>query len=222
MDILPTLEEILTSEPLARVIAYLAAILETRAADGDWSALAHSVLASHIEARHRCLNLMVFGYGFPVEQAVRLNRLRRLMEFFNDSLISSLPPIGNVDLYGFDIPLVQHQQKQFRNYPVSEPIDQVRVQSLVSTIDQSLRRDHNHPAANPRLNENIAEAVLALMPPELFDSFGLGTQSSSTGYFACSQRHRNANQRYRSSVGSPIRYSYSTSTPPHRKIATRS
>ena len=173
MDILPTLEEILTSEPLVRVIAYLAAILETRAADGDWSALAHSVLASHIEARHRCLNLMVFGYGFPVEQAVRLNRLRRLMEFFNDSLISSLPPIGNVDLYGFDIPLVQHQQKQFRNYPVSEPIDQVRVQSLVSTIDQSLRRDHNHPAANPRLNENIAEAVLGLMPPELFDSFGL-------------------------------------------------
>lgn len=172
-EILPTLEEILTSEPLTRVVAYLAALLETRSADGDWSALSHSVLSSHVEARLRCLNLMVFGYGFPVEQAVRLNRLRRLMEFTNDCLISSLPALPEISAYSFDIPLVLNQQKQFRGYPISESIDRVRIRPLIASVEQSLMMDHAPQAANPRLNENIAEAALGMLPPECFDSFGV-------------------------------------------------
>ncbi len=172
VEILPTLEEILISEPLSRVTAYLAGLLELRQADGDWSALAHSVLGSHVEARLRCLNLMVFGYGLPVEQAVRLNRLRRLMEFTNDSLISSLPALPELDAYGFDIPLLKNQQKQFRRYPLSEGIDRVRIESLMASAERSLRMDHANQAANPRLNESIAESALGLLPPALFDSFG--------------------------------------------------
>lgn len=172
-DILPTLEEILASEPLTRVIAYMAALLELRSADGDWSALSHSVLASHIEARLRCLNLMVFGHGFPVEQAVRLNRLRRMMEFTSDCLISSLPTLPELDSYGFDIPLIVNQQKQFRLHPVSHGVERIRIETLVTSAERTIQRDHANQSANPRLNESIAEAALGLLPPELFDSFGL-------------------------------------------------
>ncbi len=179
-DILPTLQEILCSEPLTRTIAYLAAILETHSADGDWSPLAQSVLSSHVEARLRCLNLMVFGYGIPVEQAVRLNRLRRLMEFASDALISSLPPLRAIELYAFDVPLVLNQQKQFRSYPISEPIERVRVQILISGVEQALLMDHDQRTANPQLNENIAEAALGLLPKESFDSFGVSHTRTHT------------------------------------------
>lgn len=172
-EILPTLEEILASEPLSRVMAYLSALLELRSADGDWSALSHSVLASHVEARLRCLNLMVFGYGFPVEQAVRLNRLRRLMESTNDSLISSLPPLPQLDGYGFDLPFIVHQQAQLKSYPLSDAVDRVRLQCLVIGAVRSIQMDHMNAAANPRLNESIAESALGLLPSALFDSFGV-------------------------------------------------
>lgn len=183
-EILPTLEEILTSEPLSRVMAYLSALLEIRSSDGDWSALSHSVLASHVEARLRCLNLMVFGYGFPVEQAVRLNRLRRLMESTNDSLISSLPMLPQLDGYGFDIAFIVHQQTQLKAYPLSDGIDRVRLQCLVIGAVRSIQLDHGNLAANPRLNESIAESALGLLPPELFDSFGIarGRLTSSTSH----------------------------------------
>lgn len=172
-EILPTLEEILISEPLSRVTAYLSALLEIRLADGDWSALAHSVLASHIEARLRCLNLMVFGYGFPVEQAVRLNRLRRLMETTNDSLIGSLPSLPQLDGYGFDLPLIYRQQSGLSRSWESEGIDRIRLQCFVASALRSISMDHGKQSANPRLNANIAESAMGLLPPELFDSFGL-------------------------------------------------
>ncbi len=91
--ILPIMEDILVAEPLTRCIAYHARLLADRSIDSDFSTLANSVLSSHIEARHRCLHLLVFGEGLSVEHSVRLNRIRRELESFSDSLLGTLQPL---------------------------------------------------------------------------------------------------------------------------------
>lgn len=171
--ILPTLQEILISEPLSRTLAYLACYLERRAADTDWGALGDNVLGSHSEARQRCLNLMVFGYGLPVEGAVSLNRLRRLMEFYSDQLIGSLPSQVDLDHYAFDSVLVAQTQRDFRRYSVIGIEPQVRLMTISSTLMQLLNHDHEAQSANPVLNSNIAESAIGMLPAALFDSFGL-------------------------------------------------
>jgi hypothetical protein len=171
-DILPTLEEILLGEPLTRVVAYLSEILHQHEADADWAALAHSVLTSHIEARHRCLNLMVFGYGLPVERAVALNRVRREAEYFTDQLISSLPAGVALDEYVHDLELVKQQQRQFNKYPFRSSVQRLRQQSMYALLEQSTG-EMRRPAAHPRLNQNIAESALGMFPPQAFDSLGV-------------------------------------------------
>ena len=172
-EILPTLQEILVSEPLSRIIAYLAGWMEKRKADSDWGALAHSVLSNHVDARHRCLNLMVFGHGLSVESAVGLNRLRRVLEYFNDQLLGSLPPQATLDTYAFEPKLVASVQCEFRLYPVLGPLRSVRIMSLAMAVKQLLSSDHRAQSANPQLNESIAEAALAMWPPAAFDSLGV-------------------------------------------------
>ncbi len=171
-EITPTLQEVLISEPLTRVVAYLARLLEMRSADADWGALAHSCLSSHVETRHRCLSLMVFGYGLPVERAVGLNRLRRLMEFYTDQLLGSLPNLPNLELYAFEPEAVAETQRDYRRYSRVGPVPNVRLIALTTSLEHRLVRDHHNVAANPRLNASLAEAALGMLPPSLFDSFG--------------------------------------------------
>lgn len=172
-EIMPTLEEILVSEPLTRVIAYLARQMEKRGVDGDWGALTHGALANHVQARHRCLNLMVFGHGLPVEKAVGLNRLRRLAEFFNDQLLGALPPQSDLEHYAFEVSLVARAQRDYRCYAMSGPCQQVRLVTLSTAVRGLISSDHRLLSANPRLNENIAQAALAMLPATTFDSFGV-------------------------------------------------
>lgn len=172
-DILPTLQEILISEPLTRAVAYVTSHLEKDDSGSDWGALADSVLVNHVEARHRCLNLMVFGYGLPVEGAVGLNHLRRMIEFYSDQLLGALPPHRDLESYAFEPGLVAAAQRDYRRYSVAGPLPQVRLLSLATAIQQLLASEQLPPSPNSRLNESIAEAALAMLPPDLFDSFGV-------------------------------------------------
>lgn len=172
-EVVPTLQEILITEPLTRVVAYLTRFLELRGADADWGPLAHSAFGNHIEARHRCLNLMVFGYGLPVERAVTLNRLRRLLEFFTDHLLGAMPSQPELALYAFEPGRVACIQRDFRRYPMTGPLQQVRLQTLSASLTALISTDHHARGSNGRLNESIAESALAMLPAEAFDSFGL-------------------------------------------------
>ena len=172
--IVPALREILISEPLTRVMAYMARGLELRGADSDWGALAHGAMENHLEARHRCLNLMVFGYGLPVEQAVELNRLRRWVEFFSDQLLSAVPPLVPVANYAFEPQIVAAAQLEFKRYPMAGAMPAIRLNALNMSLQSLLTRESRMAAENPRMNLSVAEAALALLPPQVFDSFGVG------------------------------------------------
>lgn len=175
LRVLPILEEILLSEPLTRCIAHHANVLNEQMIDCDFSTLTASVLASHIEARHRCLHLLVFGEGLSVEHSVRLNRIRREMEYYTDSVLGTMPVLSNSESLCFD-PFWTEQMKQGCTPNNGQcdidsrglHLDNIR-HALIPTVANKLSATLPCSPTNQR----IGDAVLGLVPPEAFDSFGL-------------------------------------------------
>ncbi len=174
LQIIPIIEEILISEPLARSIAYHGRLLSERTIDNDLLALSQSVLSSHIEARHRCLHLIVFGEGLAVEHSKRLNGLRRAMEQFSDGLLSVLQPIGPPDPYSFD-PLAVHREQDTWQRTISSGWSPKRfyLAGLRAAIATAFDRRIAENSPSGSSNAKLHQAVLEFLPIDFFDSYGL-------------------------------------------------
>jgi hypothetical protein len=172
-EILPVIQEVLLSEPLARCVAYLAQVFDDREIDSSFAPLARNALSIQVEARHRCLHLIVFGQGLSVETAVKLNRLRRTVESYTDELLSSMPPIENLDEFCFDSVAVREAQAKWLQ---SGPSANQSAMLLANLLSEGLRRaltaDVDERVANLRMNVKLSQAVLGLLPETLFDPFG--------------------------------------------------
>lgn len=182
LQIMPVIEEVLLSEPLTRCIAYHGRLLADRQIDSDLSALSQSVLSSHVEARHRCLHLIVFGEGLAVEHSTRLNQIRRTLEGFNDSILSFLQPISSSDSYSFD-PVSVHNAQSARLNAHKNPIDSnlLQLSSLRIAFRMATTRRIASIAPSQHSNRKLYDAVLSFLPPGLFDSIGLPLSSFSAG-----------------------------------------
>ncbi|MFO1066451.1 MAG: hypothetical protein U0892_21545 [Pirellulales bacterium] len=143
------------------------------ALESDWAPLAYSALANQKEARNRCLNLIVFGQGLPVEHAVNLNRLRRMVEMVSDQLLSLLPTGEELSEYAFDPATVQAEQAILAGQSLLSPHAQFRSQVLSSSLVSAAAHALSPQVASPRLNQELAEAVTAMFPSVGFDDFGL-------------------------------------------------
>ena len=186
-EVMPVLQEILLTEPLTRTLACFAAQLEELHVSDEFAALFHSMLVSHIEARHRCLNLIVFGQGLSVESAVRLNRLRRNLESYSDQLLAVLPQSPSVEAYCFDAQVVlsrRHEVGQFVDSPDAKWL-QLHVQSLERQLWKNVQSDIDWRAANGRLNHRLSQCILALLPRQLFDGFGLPHRTGFSMFMHC-------------------------------------
>lgn len=174
-DVMPVLQEILLTEPLTRTLACFASQLEELKVSDEFSPLLHSNLVSHIEARHRCLNLIVFGQGLSVESSVRLNRLRKHLETYSDSLLALLPTATTVEGYCFDSRAILNERLETGR--IADTSDgkwlQLHLQSLERQLWQNLQCDIDWRAANGRLNHRFSQAVIALWPTQLFDGLGI-------------------------------------------------
>lgn len=173
-EIIPVIQEVLLAEPLTRMIAYSASLWSNGRLDSDLAPLANSSLAAHIEARNRCLHLIVFGQGLAVDNAAKINRLRRNLECFTDQLLARLPPLDNPGLYAFEPHAMRRRQVALRSLA-----RQSNSEKLLSQVDceqtwQVLQRDLECSAsANSRLNSQISQHTLGLFPAGCFDSLGL-------------------------------------------------
>ncbi len=178
-EVMPVLQEILLTEPLTRTLACFASQLEELQLSDEFSPLLHSNLVSHIEARHRCLNLIVFGQGLSVEYSVRLNRLRRHLEIYSDQLLAALPPTPTVESYCFDARAIFDTRMEMSRTADSSGGKwmQLHLQSLERQLWQNLQSHIDWRAANGRLNHRTSQSVLALLPPPLFDSMGIPSRS---------------------------------------------
>lgn len=177
-EVLPVLQEILLTEPLARCIGYIGRALDDRNVESDFSPLVHSIFHAHAEARHRCLNLVVFGHGLPVEQAVKLNRLRRSLETYNDQLLACLPVASGLPQFAFDFERVQQAQTRFSPHPFVVNKAALHLQSLSLALTRHLRHELDPRVVNARLNGKLTATVLSLLPAPLFDSFGVAKTSA--------------------------------------------
>lgn len=178
-EIMPVIQEVLLAEPLARVIAYSANLWSSRGPDGDLAPLANSSLAAHIEARNRCLHLIVFGQGLAVDRAAGVNRLRRNLELLTDQLLARLPPLDNPGLYAFEPRLMCRKQLEIRSLERQSNMPHLLSQMYFEHIRQTLQRDLESSAANARLNFQLSQHTLGLFPAACFDSLGLPHSSTS-------------------------------------------
>ncbi len=196
-EILPVIQEVLLSEPLARCMAYHAKAADERRSaavgmsaeghaeenlDSEFTTLAFSALAAHKEARHRCLHLIVFGPGLSVEHAVRLNRLRRAMEEFSDRLLSAMQPIKNMEAFAFNMPAVVQSQSALATASLHNPSVDLHLRGTSRLLWRTIEADVDWRIANARLNYKLSQNVLGLLPPHLFDSWGVIRSTRQVSY----------------------------------------
>ena len=178
-EIMPVIQEVLLSEPLSRVVAYVASVWESRSIDHELAPLALSTLAAHVEARNRCLHLIVFGQGLAVENAVKVNRLRRSLENYTDQLLACLPTVANPGHFAFE-----PRQLAQRPAKPAPPTD-----SRLGSTCRSLRTQSNcgklctmtWTGAAPARDSTIslAQRTLGLIPCRGFDSAGVPHSANS-------------------------------------------
>ncbi len=176
-EVMPVLQEILLTEPLTRTLACFATQLEALELSDEFAPLMHSNMVSHIEARHRCLNLIVFGQGLSVETAVKLNRLRRNLESYADHLLAAMPEIQNIEAYCFDARAILKSRVSLGQLRSAELLDgkwlHLHMQNLEHQLWRLVQNDIDWRAANGRLNHRISQTVMAMLPDKLFDHVGV-------------------------------------------------
>ncbi len=171
--ILPTIQEVLLSEPLTRALAYQASAWEHNTIDNELAPLALSTLAAHVEARNRCLHLIVFGQGLAVEDAVKLNRLRRTLEAYTDQLLSWLAPLDHPGLFAFDPDSLTKQQRLLQASKHSDCGLVLHTLALAEQLWRALHHDLDWRTGCARLNYQLSQNILGLLAQDSFDGLGL-------------------------------------------------
>lgn len=167
------LEEILLSEPLTRVYAALGATLDGGRETKETSPITHSVFMTHLEARNRVLQLMIYGRGATLDVAVNLNRLRSAIERWCDGLLGYFPLDcqREWERYAIDPSRARAFAVDARQLPNGVVRDTAGWLTAAAMRDTLLRRS-DPAAASPKGNRAVADAVLTCLRPDMFDSVG--------------------------------------------------
>jgi hypothetical protein len=173
------LEEILVSEILVRVFAAMGAGLDHVKSQREVEPVTHSVFVSHLEARNRVLQLLLFGRGGSVIQTVQLNRLRRACERWTDRLLA--PIISKhfrAKIYAFDIPRAivyaneYHAETDANTRTTAAWLGHAAMRSVLESRVGAV-------VASPLANREVSQSILACLPADCFDSLGVMRNASS-------------------------------------------
>jgi hypothetical protein len=172
-DHTPMIEEILISEILTRVMAATGATLDADVTDRDIEPVTESVFVSHLESRNRVLRILLFGRGRSVDQALRLNRLRRGVERWTDYLLGPLIQVRpEAVAYAID-PVRARTFADESSWGYDEGLGDTIGRLTTSAIAISLASLCDPRPALPQANRHVGDSVLACLRPELFDSLGI-------------------------------------------------
>lgn len=168
------LEEILLSEPLTRVYATLAAVLDENRDHEEVAPIAHSVYVTHLEARSRALRMLLDCQVVSLDSAVMVNKLRRTVERWCDALLGHLvadsPQTG--ERYSFEHSRFRALAHDVAQLPHGASRDAAGW-LMAAALAQSLRTSVRPEAMYPEQNRAIADSVIMCLRPDLFDSVGI-------------------------------------------------
>lgn len=169
---LGVLEEIIVSEMLTRVVAALATQLESQTHRDEVAPVAHSIFLSHMETSNRVHELLLSGRGSSVQDAVKLNRLRKGVERWTDTMLGRMS-IESIDKlrYCIDMERAREFAKEARGIGYGPNRDTTCWLMNASMRDVLSRRTSKDPAL-PQANQDVADSVMSMFRPELFDSLG--------------------------------------------------
>lgn len=171
-DHLGVLEEILISEMLTRVTAALAAALDEVHRRDELSPITHAVHLAQLEAGNRVQHLMLDGRGCSVPDAVRLNRLRRASERWTDALLGRMAvDTPSMLHYSIDPGRAAAHAGEMRNYGHAAARETV-AWLMNAAMHDTLARRSRPGVSLPQANQNVADSVMRMLRPDLFDSVG--------------------------------------------------
>ena len=171
-NVLPVLEEVLTSEILTRVWTAVVVAYDQGPGSRTAEPIARRILVGHLEARNRVLRLIHRGSCFGRKEATVLNRTRRRCERWADLYIGYLLTAHDVAEFAIDADRACEFADDFQ----SEEREGVGLQARTLALG-SLRRSFPPgavaPSPNYDLNVRIAASVINCFPADVFDSTGL-------------------------------------------------
>jgi hypothetical protein len=166
------LEEVLVSEMLTRVLAALAAGLDHAGDCEEISPVTHAVYLTHVETRNRVQQMMLFGRGNSVQDAVRLNRLRQGVERWTDALIGRMTVQNPANIqYAINANRAEEYAREMRSYGHG-PARDTASWLMNAAMNDMLRRRTSPDAALPEANRGVTQSVMMMLRPDLFDSVG--------------------------------------------------
>jgi hypothetical protein len=165
------MEEVLTGEVLTRVWAAVASAYDRRRGTDLVAPVAGGVLASHTEAQHRVLTVLVSGSALVAEEAMRLDRLRRLSERWTDVLLGHLGTVGSVREFAFDPERAEDFAADFA--PQGRDGGLGVWPLMMSSMRAAFRRGLAAVSPNADLNAKIAASIVSSFPPEWFQAVGV-------------------------------------------------
>jgi hypothetical protein len=166
------LEEILTGELLTRVWTAVVCAHDRLHKVDDGEPVVRSVYIGHQEARNRVLTLLAHGPGIDVEQAMKLDHLRRRSDRWCDMLVGYVLKFGDVSEFAVDAARARdfatdlHEQSQSAGGRHAWSLVQVSLRA-------AFRNDLAPVSPSAEFNAQIAAAVLACLPETAFDSTGI-------------------------------------------------
>jgi len=167
-----TIEEILAGEVLARVWAAVTTAHDRQRETSHAEPITRSILIGHLEARHRVLTLLVRETGIRTEDAVRLNRLRKRIEGWTDTLVGYVSGEHNVSEFAIDPERARDFAEDLRHRSHMKGGRHVWP-LLLGSMRAAFGRSLGPISPNADLNAKIANSVVACFRPELFNATGL-------------------------------------------------
>ena len=168
------IDEVLLTEPVVRIFAALGIALDEACEIEEISPVTQSVYVTHLEARKRCLQIIVSDRTIPIDEAVRLNRLRITIERWTDTLLGYLMmQAGESSLaFVFDRARIRSFVEDARQMPVGMARE-TTCWLLSAAMRDALLRQSRKEIAFPNENRNVADSILMSLRPDMFDSVGV-------------------------------------------------
>jgi hypothetical protein len=166
-----SVEEILVSEILSRVVAAIGAAHDVRHSASESAPVVRNIFNSHLDVKRRAVALVVAPHR-DQEQADNFLALRRQCDRWTDLLLAYLAPHAAVDEFAASAARVGDFAFDAREHLRSGASSDMAVTMIVAGMRSSLARLSAGRSPNSDLNLEIATALIGGFAPDFFDSHG--------------------------------------------------